>query len=152
MWRSRRRRSQPRPARSRGEGAAADLWRLGALNVVTTLTGSALLALALAAGRLDADEAWAAAHVDEDWNMEFWGRDELALARRAYRFAEMQAAAAGSERSALEHDPEKPAPDLIRGGNRFPAFAKPASAGEGRSESMPSGQTRGIMLTQRRRV
>jgi hypothetical protein len=38
--------------------------------------------------------------------------------------------------------PKKPAPDLIRGGNRFPACAKPlaavvvlldASAGEGRS-------------------
>ncbi len=47
----------------------AEAWRLGALSVVTTLTGSALLALALAAGRLSADEAWAAAHVDEDWNM-----------------------------------------------------------------------------------
>jgi len=32
------------------------------------------------------------AHVDEDWNMEFWGRDELALERRAQRWAEMQAA------------------------------------------------------------
>ena len=60
---------------------------------VTTLTGSALLALALAQGRITADEAWAAAHVDEDWNMEQWGRDELALQRRAYRYAEMQAAA-----------------------------------------------------------
>ena len=68
-------------------------WRLGALNVVTTLTGSALLALALAAGRLSVDEAWAAAHVDEDWQMEFWGRDEVMLERRAYRFAEMAAAA-----------------------------------------------------------
>ena len=68
-------------------------WRLGALNVVTTLTGSGLLALALAAGHIDVDEAWAAAHADEDWNMEFWGRDELALQRRAYRFAEMSAAA-----------------------------------------------------------
>jgi chaperone required for assembly of F1-ATPase len=68
-------------------------WRLGALNVVTALTGSALLALALAAGRIAPGEAWAAAHVDEDWNMQFWGRDELALSRRAYRFAEMQAAA-----------------------------------------------------------
>ncbi len=77
-------------SRRRGHREA---WRLGALNVVTTLTGSALLALALAAGRLTADEAWAAAHVDEDWNMEFWGRDELALQRRAYRFAEMAAAA-----------------------------------------------------------
>jgi chaperone required for assembly of F1-ATPase len=68
-------------------------WRLGALDVVTTLTGSALLALALAADRITIDEAWAAAHVDEDWNMQFWGRDEVILARRAYRFAEMQAAA-----------------------------------------------------------
>jgi hypothetical protein len=33
--------------------------------------------------------------------------------------------------------PKKPAPDLIRGGNRFPAFAKPAaSAGEARSEKI----------------
>jgi len=69
-------------------------WQLGALHVVTTLTGSALLALAFAAGRLTVDDTWAAAHVDEDWNVEFWGRDELALQRRAYRFAEMQAAAA----------------------------------------------------------
>ncbi len=79
--------------RDSGGGDVAGAWRLGALNVVTSLTGSALLALALAAGRLTADEAWAAAHVDEDWNMEFWGRDEIALQRRAYRFAEMQAAA-----------------------------------------------------------
>ena len=62
-------------------------------HTVTTLTGSALLALALARGRITADEAWQAAHVDEDWNMEQWGRDELALERRAFRFAELQAAA-----------------------------------------------------------
>jgi chaperone required for assembly of F1-ATPase len=31
--------------------------------------------------------------VDEDWNMEFWGEDALALDRRAARFAEMEAAA-----------------------------------------------------------
>jgi chaperone required for assembly of F1-ATPase len=71
-----------------------EAWQLGALNVVTTLTGSALLALALAAGRIGTDEAWAAANVDEDWNVDFWGRDELAMQRRNYRFAEMQAAAA----------------------------------------------------------
>jgi chaperone required for assembly of F1-ATPase len=70
-----------------------DPWRLGAVHAITTLTGSALLALALAHGRLTADEAWRAAHVDEDWNMDQWGRDELALERRAYREAEMQAAA-----------------------------------------------------------
>jgi chaperone required for assembly of F1-ATPase len=72
----------------------SDPWKLGALHSITTLTGSALLALALAQGRIGADEAWAAAHIDEDWNMEQWGRDELALERRAYRHAEFQAAAA----------------------------------------------------------
>jgi chaperone required for assembly of F1-ATPase len=75
-----------------GAAIPRDPWRLGALHSVTTLTGSALLALALAQGRITADEAWAAAHVDEDWNMEQWGRDELALERRAYRQAELQAA------------------------------------------------------------
>ena len=66
-----------------------DPWRLGAVHVVTTLTGSALLALALLRERLTADQAWQAAHVDEDWNMEQWGRDEMALERRAFRFAEL---------------------------------------------------------------
>jgi chaperone required for assembly of F1-ATPase len=75
------------------EGGSRHIWRLGALNVVTTLTGSAILALALDAGRLSAEQAWAAAHVDEDWNMEFWGRDAVALERRAFHFAELQAAA-----------------------------------------------------------
>jgi chaperone required for assembly of F1-ATPase len=70
-----------------------DPWRLGAVHVVTTLTGSALVALALARGVLTADAACQAAHVDEDWNMEQWGKDDMALERRAFRFAEMQAAA-----------------------------------------------------------
>ncbi len=68
-------------------------WRLGALSAVTTLTGSALIALAMAQGHLSTDDAWAAAHVDEDWNMHQWGRDEQALERRGKRGAEMQAAA-----------------------------------------------------------
>lgn len=71
----------------------ADPWRLGAAHVATTLTGSALLALALAEGATSPDEVWTAAHVDEDWNMELWGRDDEALARRAARRAEFDAAA-----------------------------------------------------------
>jgi chaperone required for assembly of F1-ATPase len=71
----------------------ADPWRLGAVHAVTTLTGSALIALALARGRLTADAAWQAAHLDEDWNIEQWGRDESARERRAFHFAELQAAA-----------------------------------------------------------
>lgn len=70
-----------------------DPWRIGALHTVTTLTGSALIALALLGGAITPEHAWQAAHVDEDWNMEQWGRDELALERRAFRFAEFQAAA-----------------------------------------------------------
>jgi chaperone required for assembly of F1-ATPase len=70
-----------------------DAWRLGAVNAATSMTGSALIALALAHGRLDVEAAWSAAHVDEDWNIEKWGRDEQELERRAFRVAEMQAAA-----------------------------------------------------------
>jgi chaperone required for assembly of F1-ATPase len=72
----------------------SDPWRLGAVSTIATLTGSALLALALAEDAIDAEAAWAAAHIDEDWQMTQWGRDEIALARRAARFAEFEAAAA----------------------------------------------------------
>jgi chaperone required for assembly of F1-ATPase len=70
-----------------------DPWRLGAVHVITTLTGSALIALARARGAISTEAAWAAAHVDEDWNMERWGQDELALARRSAHQKDMQAAA-----------------------------------------------------------
>ena len=59
---------------------------------MTTLTGSALLALAHAHGRLDAEATWAAAHVDEDWQIAKWGEDAEAKARRQRRWLEMQAA------------------------------------------------------------
>jgi chaperone required for assembly of F1-ATPase len=68
-------------------------WPLGAVHAVTTLTGSALLALALARGAVTCEAAWTAANVDEDWNIEQWGADALALERRALRSAEMEAAA-----------------------------------------------------------
>ena len=72
--------------------AGLDPFELAALSTMTTLTGSALLALAVLHGRLDLDAAWAAAHVDEDWNIELWGDDEEAQQRRANRRSEMQAA------------------------------------------------------------
>ena len=65
---------------------------VAALHTITTLTGSALLALAVAEGRIDADEAWRAAHADEDWNIEHWGSDAEAEARRAARWKDMKAA------------------------------------------------------------
>jgi chaperone required for assembly of F1-ATPase len=85
---------QPREAvAAAAKAVPADPWRLGAVGSATALTGSALLALALAHGRLGVEDAWTAAHVDEDWNMTKWGRDEQALERRAFRFTEMSAAA-----------------------------------------------------------
>jgi chaperone required for assembly of F1-ATPase len=85
--------SQPASALAAGRAFIPDdPWRLGALHSVTTRTGSALIGLALLAGRLTAAAAWAAANVDEDWNFEKWGRDELARSRRAAGLAEVEAA------------------------------------------------------------
>jgi chaperone required for assembly of F1-ATPase len=71
----------------------ADAWSIAAMHVVTTLTGSALLALALEKGVLSPDQVWAAAHVDEDWNADKWGVDEEVAARRAARLVDFRAAA-----------------------------------------------------------
>lgn len=72
------------------EGAGP--FRLAALHIMTTLTGSALIALAHAMGRLTLEEAWAAAHVDETWQAEQWGWDAEAQARARHRKEEFSAA------------------------------------------------------------
>ena len=78
-------------------GAALDAYNdpaaLAALSVMTTLSGSALLALAVAGGFLTPEAAWLAAHVDEDFEIERWGVDAEAMARRAARRREFDAAA-----------------------------------------------------------
>ena len=66
---------------------------LAAISVVTTLTGSALLGLGLARGHSNSDAVWLAAHIDEDWQIEKWGRDEEAEIRRKKRKTEYEAAA-----------------------------------------------------------
>ncbi len=71
----------------------SDPWPLGALHVATTLMGSAVLALALARGRLDVTAAFAAAHLDEDWNFERWGGEDAVAQRRAARLRDLEAAA-----------------------------------------------------------
>lgn len=71
-----------------------DPWSVAALHVVTTLTGSALLALALHHGARDPEQVWRAAHVDEDFNAEQWGRDEEAATRQAARRRDFDAAVA----------------------------------------------------------
>jgi chaperone required for assembly of F1-ATPase len=69
-----------------------DPWSIAALHVVTTLTGSALLALALTHNVRDPADIWAAAHVDEDFNTEQWGLDDEVAARRAARAVDFDAA------------------------------------------------------------
>ena len=73
-------------------GFPDDPWSIAALHVVTTVTGSALLALALKHGVREPDQIWTAAHVDEDWNIEKWGIDDEVAARRAARLVDFQAA------------------------------------------------------------
>ena len=67
--------------------------QLASLHTITSLTGSAILALAFAERLLPRDEIWAIAHVDEDWTNEKWGSDDEADHRRLLRFGEFTTAA-----------------------------------------------------------
>jgi chaperone required for assembly of F1-ATPase len=73
--------------------AAHDDLALAALAMTTTMTGSALIALALSDAVLGADAAWAAAHVDEDWQIAHWGEDAEAARARARLHRDFTAAA-----------------------------------------------------------
>jgi chaperone required for assembly of F1-ATPase len=63
-------------------------FQLAALHVITTLTGSALIALAHAKRFLDTGAAWEAANVDENWQASQWGEDFEAAQRQKRRFSE----------------------------------------------------------------
>jgi len=67
-------------------------YKLAAIHVMTSLTGSALLSLAHAEDHIDLKAVWDAAHVDEDWNIEKWGYDSDAAERRIYRHGDLIAA------------------------------------------------------------
>jgi chaperone required for assembly of F1-ATPase len=73
--------------------AAHDSFHLAALQPLVTITGSLVIALALAEGRIDAEQAFAAAHLDELWQAEQWGEDALATEARENRRADFKAAA-----------------------------------------------------------
>ena len=72
--------------------SAHDAYMLTAIHNLTTLTGSALLAMAVVEGAITDDEGWSAAHVDEDWNISQWGDDDEAIQRRTFRKTDMMAA------------------------------------------------------------
>jgi chaperone required for assembly of F1-ATPase len=78
--------------------AHVEPFALTALHGLTSLSGSALIALMIADGVLAADAGWRAAHVDEDFQIELWGADAEAESRRDARWREFAAAAFTLER------------------------------------------------------
>ena len=66
-------------------------FEIAALHNIMNLTGSALIAMMLAGRAITPEEAWAAAHVDEDYQIAHWGWDEEAAERRAARLVEFRA-------------------------------------------------------------
>lgn len=60
-----------------------DAWRLVGLHAAVTLTGSLILGLALEAGALDAEAAFALAQLDELFEIEQWGEEEQQRLRHA---------------------------------------------------------------------
>jgi chaperone required for assembly of F1-ATPase len=71
-----------------------DPLKLACLHTITTLTGSAILALAFAENHLAVEDVWSLAHVDEDWQISQWGSDIDADDRRTKRYRDMVAASA----------------------------------------------------------
>lgn len=89
---------QPQPAASlaalRGAVAAQDDMRLAGLAMAVQITGSLVLGLALLDGRIDAEEAFALAELDESFQIEKWGEDAEAATRRAARRRDLAETAA----------------------------------------------------------
>ncbi|MDR6787516.1 chaperone required for assembly of F1-ATPase [Sphingomonas sp. BE138] len=72
--------------------ASRDAFHLAALSPIVTLTGTLVGALALVEGAVDADTLWAAAMLDDDWQVERWGEDALATQARAGKRRDYDAA------------------------------------------------------------
>lgn len=72
---------------------AYDGFQLAALQPLVTISGSLVISLALAEGEIDGRAAFDAAHLDEMWQVEQWGEDELATQAREHRAADFRAAA-----------------------------------------------------------
>lgn len=68
-------------------------FHLAALQPLITISGSLVIALAVAEGRIDVERALAAVHLDELWQVEQWGEDELATQQRENHRADFKAAA-----------------------------------------------------------
>jgi chaperone required for assembly of F1-ATPase len=86
---------QPAETVARLHGLLSGLspWKLAPLQPLVTLTGSVVLGLSVLEGVLDAQDAFASAHLDDLWQAEQWGTDALAEADREGRRAQLEAAA-----------------------------------------------------------
>lgn len=76
----------------RNEVTGFDDFVLAAFQRATGVAGSIVLALAMTAGRITADEAWAASTVDETYQTARWGEDREAGEAREVLRAELAAA------------------------------------------------------------
>jgi len=87
-------RAQPQATIDRLAHAAASRapFELAALSPLVTLSGSLVVALAIAEQALDVESAWSAATIDEAWQAEKWGEDAEAATRMANRRADFEAA------------------------------------------------------------
>lgn len=81
-------------ARLQAAYRAVEPMALAALHPVVTISGSAIIGLAVFEGAMNADEAWAIGHLDELWQAEQWGKDPLAEAGHKERQGDLAAAVA----------------------------------------------------------
>lgn len=68
-------------------------FELAGLSPLVTISGSLLVALALAEQAVGLDQAWAAASLDEQWQIDQWGKDEEAVKALAGRRRDFAAGA-----------------------------------------------------------
>jgi chaperone required for assembly of F1-ATPase len=80
-------------ARLNAAVAGRDPFALAGLSPLVTISGSLLIALALAEGAIPINTAWAAAMLDEQWQAENWGEDAEAAAALANRRRDFEAGA-----------------------------------------------------------
>jgi chaperone required for assembly of F1-ATPase len=87
--------SQPEESVTRLRAAveAQDALALAALHDLTALSGSLVLALAVAEGETGWEAAWEASRIDERWQAEQWGEDAEAATAEARKRGEFAAAA-----------------------------------------------------------
>ncbi|WP_156254755.1 ATP12 family chaperone protein [Sandarakinorhabdus oryzae] len=79
-------------ARIQAAFAAFTPFQLAPLDAIVSITGSAVLGLAVAAGELESDAAYDIAHVDARWQEIHWGRDALAAKAESARRADLAGA------------------------------------------------------------